>query len=177
MTKKEMIIILATLKEAYKDFQVTENKVNLWHELLGDLDFQATKAAVMKLILTNTFPPAISEIRKAVVEVTQPKVLNSMEALEEVTNAIKEYGSYDVESAFNSMNSLTKRTVKAMGWNNICSSESPEVWRGEFLKIYSQLQKRAEEDNLLPEGLKAQIKELQGKAGEMVRQLSERKSR
>jgi len=177
MTKKEMTVILATLKEAYKDFQVTENKINLWYELLGDFDFKATKAAVMKLILTNTFPPAISEIRKAVVEVTQPKVLNSMEALEEVTQAVREYGSYDVESALNSMNPLTKRTVKTMGWNNICFSESPEVWRGEFLKIYSQLQKRVEEDNLLPEGLKVQIKELQGRVGEMVKELSEGKSK
>lgn len=176
MTKKEMAVILATLKEAFRDFQITENKANLWYELLGDLDFQATKAAVAKLILTATFPPSIAEIRKTVVEVTGPRVLTGAEALEEVTRAVREYGIYDVEAAFNSMSPLAKRVVKTVGWSNICTSESPEVWRGEFLKLYSQLEKQALEENILPEGLKTQIKELQGRVGEMVKELAERRS-
>jgi hypothetical protein len=44
-----------------------------------------------------------------------------------------------------------------MGWWNICMSEEPEIIRGQFLKMYAQLQEREEKEMLLPQGLKEEI--------------------
>lgn len=160
MTKKEMVIILKALKEAYKDFQVTEEKTNLWFELLGDIDFQVAKIAVSKLILENTFSPAIAEIRKQAVEVSRPYTLSAAEALGEVRKAIIEFGHVRPTEALESMSPLTREAVQYIGWSNICLSEEPGVERGQFLRIYEQLRKREEDQALLPESLKEQIKAL-----------------
>ena len=161
MTKKEMTVILAVLKEAYKDFQVTEAKINLWFNLLGDLDFNITQVAIKKLILESPYVPTISDIRKQVIEIMHPSI-DATEAYGEVRRAIKEYGYDNAPEALQSMSPLTRRICEYIGWQNICLSEEPSIIRGQFLRMYSELREREQKEMLLPEGLKMQIKALMG---------------
>ena len=161
MTKKEMVVILAILKEAYKDFQVTETKTSLWYDLLGDLNFKVIQVAVKKLILQSPYVPTISDIRKQIVEIMHPSI-DTTEAYGEVRRAIKEYGYDYAPEAFGSMSPLTRKVCEYIGWQNICLSEEPSVIRGQFLKMYEQLNARQQENALLPERLKEQIKALAG---------------
>jgi hypothetical protein len=50
--------------------------------------------------------------------------------------------------------------VKYIGWREICLSEEPGVVRGQFLKMYEQLQERERKEALLPESLKNEIGQL-----------------
>ena len=159
MTKKEMVVILAILKEAYKDFQVTETRTSLWYDLLGDLNFKVVQVAVKKLILQSPYVPTISDIRKQIVEIMHP-VINAVEGYGEVRRAIKEYGSDNVYEALESMSPLTRKVCGYIGWQNICLSEEPSVIRGQFLRMYSELKEKEQRDLLLPEGLKKEILEL-----------------
>jgi hypothetical protein len=159
MTKKEMIVILAVLKEAYKDFQVTETKINLWFNLLGDLDFKIVQVAVKKLILESPYVPTISDIRKQAIEIIHPSI-DATEAYGEVRRAIKEYGYDNAPEAFGSMSPLTRRVCEYIGWQNICLSEEPSIIRGQFLRMYSELREKEQKEMLLPEGLKKEMLEL-----------------
>jgi len=161
MTKKEMVVILAILKEAFKDFQVTETRTSLWYDLLGDLNFKVVQVAVKKLILQSPYVPTISDIRKQIVEIMHP-IIDAAEGYGEVRRAIKEYGYDYAPEAFEGMSPLTRKVCEYIGWQNICLSEEPSVIRGQFLKMYEQLNARQQENALLPERLKEQIKALAG---------------
>lgn len=156
MTQKEMAVILKILTDTFKDFEVSDSKFAIWYELLGDLDFKIVKTAVEKLILQSPYVPAISDIRKQVVEIMHPGI-DAAEAYGEVRRAIREYGHDRAFEAFGSMSPITSKVCEYMGWWNICISEEPEIIRGQFLKMYAQLQEREEKEMLLPQGLKEEI--------------------
>ena len=156
MTKKEMAVILKILTDTFKDFEANDSKFAIWYELLGDLDFKIVKTAVEKLILQSPYVPAISDIRKQVVEIMHPSI-DATEAYGEVRRAIKEYGYDYAPEAFGSMSPLTRKVCEYIGWQNICLSEEPSVIRGQFLKMYEQLREREQKEMLLPEGLKKEM--------------------
>jgi hypothetical protein len=151
-----MTVILKILTDTFKDFEVSDSKFAIWYELLGDLDFKIVKTAVEKLILQSPYVPSISDIRKQVVEIIHPTI-DAVEAYSEVRRAIKEYGHDRAYESFGSMSPLTRKVCEYMGWWNICMSEEPEIVRGQFLKMYAQLQDRVQKEMLLPEGFKEEI--------------------
>jgi len=151
-----MAVILKILTDTFKDFEANDSKFAIWYELLGDLDFKIVKIAVEKLIIQSPYVPAISDIRKAVVEIMHPSI-DATEAYGEVRRAIKEYGYDYAPEAFGSMSPLTRKVCEYIGWQNICLSEEPSVIRGQFLKMYEQLREREQKEMLLPEGLKKEM--------------------
>ena len=165
MTKGEVAKILAVLAAAYPKFEVDDLKVQVWHEMLGDLDYAVANMAVKKLIMQNTFPPAIAEVRKAAAELTNPENLTSSEAWGEVTSAIRNYGYYREEEALASMSPTTAQLVRYMGWREICMSEDIGVIRGQFLRMYEQIATREQEKQLLPPAMQDEIKQLSNKIG------------
>ncbi len=163
MTRNEMSRLLAVIAAAFPRFQVDDSGItlNVWHEMLGDLDYAVATTAVKKLIMQNTFPPAIAEVRKAAMEILNPGQVTGSEAWGEVTRAIRNYGYYREAEALASMSPTTARVVKYMGWQDICMSEDPTgVLRGQFLKMYDQVADREQEQQLLPETLRKQIDSL-----------------
>jgi len=167
MTLNETSRILSIIAAAYPRFQVDKAGLTLqvWHEMLGDLDYRIVQMAVQKLILENPFPPAIADVRKQAAEITTPKgeQLDPAEAWGEVEKAIRHYGSYREEEALASMSPAVAKVAKYMGWREICLSEEPGVVRGQFLKMFSQVQEREKKEALLPEKLKNDIAMLANK--------------
>ena len=84
-------------------FEVDDLKVRVWHEMLGDLDYAVASMAVKKIIMQNTFAPAIAEVRKAATEIMSPEQVTGSEAWGEVTRAIRHYGYYRETEALASM--------------------------------------------------------------------------
>jgi hypothetical protein len=161
MTKGEMARLLAVLAAAFPRFEVDDLKVQVWHEMLGDLDYEIANMAVKKLIMESTFPPAIAEVRKAAADILNPGQLTGAQAWGEVMKAIREHGSYGEAEALASMSPTTAQVVRYMGWRDICMSEEPTgVLRGQFLKMYEQVASREREQRLLPAGLQEQISKL-----------------
>ena len=165
MTKGEVAKLLAVLAASYPKFEVDDLKVHVWHEMLGDLDYSIASMAIKKLIMQNTFPPAIAEVRKAALEIMRPEVTGS-EAWGEVIRAMRNYGYYREEEALASMSPTTARVVRYMGWREICLSEEPPgVLRGQFLKMYEQVAGLEQQQRLLPSDLQDEIKQLATKKG------------
>ena len=162
MTKAEVAKILTVLAAAYPKFEVDDLKVHVWHEMLGDLDYATANMAVKKLILENTFPPSIAEVRKAAMEILNPDVMTAAEAWGEVERAVRVYGCYQEIEALASLSPRTAKVVRQIGWREICLNEEPGVVRGQFLKMYQQVQERDHREMLLPADLRQGIQRLAG---------------
>ena len=160
MTKAEIAKILAVLAASYPKFEVDDLKVQVWHEMLGDLDYATANMAVKKLILESTFAPAIAEVRKAAKEILNPDGMTAAEGWGEVERAIRLYGYYRETEALESMSPSVAKVVKYIGWQNICLNEEPGVVRGQFLKMYAQVAEREQKELLLPADLRQGIQRL-----------------
>lgn len=157
MTKIETAKLLAVLAAAFPRFEVDDLKVQVWHEMLGDLDYSLASLAIKKLILESTFPPSIAEVRNAAVEIQTPEQTTGAQAWGEVIKAIRIYGHYREEEALASMSPVTAQVVRCMGWRDICLNSEPGVVRGQFLKMYQQIAAREKENKLLPDDLKLEM--------------------
>lgn len=163
MTESEVIKLLAMLAAAYPNMkEVNEIQVTLWHDCLKDIDSRVALAAIKKNILESPFPPTIADIRKQVTEVTalESEKLDGATAWGEAMKAIKHYGYYREKEALESMSPMTAKVVKYMGWEEICHSEKIDVVRGQFLKMYEALSKRANQERLLPTDFKEKMGEI-----------------
>ena len=154
--------LLTVINAAFPNMKISEATVSVWYELLGDLDFRVAQTAVKKILLESPYPPTIADIRKSAVDVSVPRKLSGAEAWGKVINAIHGYGSYGQEKALAALDATTAKVVRYMGWRELCTSEEPGVIRGQFLKMYQQVQKREEEDELLPAALKDDIAQICG---------------
>lgn len=163
MTKGEVAKLLAVLAAAYPKFEVDDVKVQVWYEMLGDLEYSVANIAIKKLIMQNTFPPAIAEVRKAAIEISSPRGLTAAEAWGEVIRAIRNYGYYRGEEALASLSPTTAQVVRYIGWREICWNEEPEILRAHFLRMYDQVIAREQEKQLLPPVMQAEIKKLADK--------------
>lgn len=162
MTKIETAKLLAVLAAAFPRFEVDDLKVQVWHEMLGDLDYSLANLAIKKLILESTFAPAIAEVRKAVAEILTPNGMTAAEGWGEVERAIRIYGCYRETEALESMSPSVAKVVKYIGWQNICLNEELGVVRGQFLKMYAQVAGREQKELLLPADLRQGIQRLAG---------------
>jgi hypothetical protein len=160
MTKGETAKLLAVLAAAFPRFEVDDLKVQVWHEMIGDLDYGIASLAIKKLILESTFPPSIAEVRKAAVEIQTPEQTNGAQAWGEVIKAIRNYGHYREEEALGSLSPRTAYVVKCMGWREICMAEELGVIRGHFLKMYQQVAEREQKEQLLPPAMRREIKQI-----------------
>lgn len=162
MKKTDIIKLLAIINTAFSNMQITESMVELWYELLGDLEFNLAIAAVKKLILESPFPPTIADIRKSAVEIMTPVEdrIDASTAWGEVARAIRLFGYPRPQEALESMSPRTRKVVEQMGWQEICQATEPGVVRGQFLRMYEAYSAREKQDALLPQKMRDEIKQI-----------------
>lgn len=150
---------MALVSAAWPKFEISDDRVLLWHELLEDVDFATALVALKKLMLENEFPPSIAEIRRAIAEVTTPESerLEAGEAWAQVRQAIRAFGYYRELEALESLPPAVAEAVRAIGWQEICATEEPEVVRAQFMRIYESIRKRRMEKALIPVRLQEHI--------------------
>lgn len=140
------------------DFIPDQESFSIWYELLKDLPYEECNIAVKKYAMTNVFPPTVAEIREqAILVQTDIKVWS--EGWQDVVKAVGQYGQYNEEDAVAGMDEITARTVKRLGWKQICLSNTDELVaiRANFRMIYEQEIKHEKELAALPADLKEQI--------------------
>jgi len=162
LKKTDTIKLLAIINTAFPNMQITESMVELWHELLGDLEFNLAIAAAKKLILESPFPPTIADIRKRAVEIMTPAEdkIDASTAWGEVVHAIRMFGYPRPQEALESMSPRTRKVVEQMGWQEICQATDPGVVRGQFLRMYEAYSAREKQDALLPQKMRDEIKQI-----------------
>ena len=152
MEKREFVKLLAAIELAYSQFNITSNipKVDLWYKMLGHYEYPLMAAAVHRHILTNQWPPTISDLTEA----AQPAKKEIGDTWGKVKKAMAAFGTYREQEALASVDQLTAEAIKIMGWRSLCLSTNEMADRAHFLKIYGSLEKRSREENILPSNIK-----------------------
>ena len=170
MTKREFLEIVTTINLAYRNARPIEDMkmAEVWYQSLKDLDYETVKQAAMSLIMTSHFPPEISDIRKAVLDITSPTEMTSTEAWGLVYKAISNAG-YHAREEFEKLPEICQRAVgspealKEMSMMDITTVNS--VWMSHFVRNYDVEVKRKRETaqisqamrNLIPERMRHMI--------------------
>lgn len=167
MTFEEFLPIADAIRHYYPKEPMMPNKeaVMLWYEELSDLDATATRVAIRKWAATNKWPPTIADIREQVTGMTTPKIKDWSEAFEDARRAIRRFGSYNPTDALNSLDDLTRETVKRLGYYDLCVSENHAVDRANFRMIYEQIAKREAENRQINPDIKTMIAQIGAKLG------------
>ena len=162
MTQQEFLTIVATIKAAYPNANVMpdKNSMNIWYTMLKDLDYKYVHIAIADHISNNKFAPSIAEIREKASNLTSTPVKDSGEAWESVLMAVRKYGYMQETEALESMDDITRRCTKRIGFNNICMSENITADRANFRMIYEQEAGRQKSNNQLPLGIRGQKEEI-----------------
>lgn len=165
MTKDEFKILAKGLKAVYTypSFLPDADSLEIWFQLLKDLDYKVCNVAIQKYMMTETRIPTPADIRNLCTSVmTGDKPIWS-DGWEEVIMAIRRYGSYNEEAALESMSDITKQCVRRLGYQNLCRSEAIEVDRANFRMIFEQVANREHEKKKLPSGMQQLIASIQEK--------------
>lgn len=156
INKKEFGIFASALKTYYPKEKLLPNEaaLELWYRQLQDIPYKVAEVTLAKWVATNKWSPSIADIREQAAGITQGEAKDWGEAWQEVLRCISKYGSYREEEALNSMDELTRKVVRRLGFKNICLSEEIQVDRANFRMIYEQEQNRAKQTAQLPPRVK-----------------------
>ena len=151
MTRAEVIILLGYMSEVWTNArEASVRTVDTWTDLLGDMHFRVAQQAVRKLAMTwGPFAPIPADIRRAAREIHAPL------AIEAHAQSIKAIGTLYVFSdgwqceGLKEMHPLARKALELFGVIEFANA-NPEFARPQYMKIYEQLVKRAEEEAMLP---------------------------
>ena len=164
MTFDDWKIIAKGLKSAYtyEKFLPDADALNVWFELLKDIEYQILNMACQQYISTNKFAPTIADLRELCSNTVNGELPDYGKAWEEVLMAIRKCGMYQEDLAFERMSEQTRQVVKRMGFKNLCTSENVTADRANFRMIYEQISQRKKTDMQIPQNVKNAISAVQG---------------
>ena len=153
MRRNEAARLLAVIAETWRGFELSEGKIAIWSEMLADVPLEAALSAVKYLIASGTpFPPSISELRRALVEMRSPPEFR-IDALQAWLEASVITEGYCEEEGMEKLSPLTREVVRAIGWEEMRNGD-PNVVRGHFLKFFQMAKERWMKEEMLPEELR-----------------------
>jgi len=162
MNAQEFATIASAIKAAYPNANLMPDKQSkeVWYTMLADLEYQLCLAAIKEHISTCKFAPTISEIREKCAGIATTQVYDWGDGWEQVKRAIRKYGMYQEDKALESMDEITRRCTKRLGFKELCLSENVTADRANFRMIYEQVEKQEKEDSVLSLDLKENKKQL-----------------
>lgn len=183
MTKEEFALIVVVLKAAYKNAQFlsTDRDIEVWFEMLKDLDGQMVGLAAKKHIATSVYPPTIAELRKS----TVPSLVSDQDWLSgwaTTVRAIRKFGYMQSEEALDWLEKedpVASRIARRIGFEYLCLSENQMQDRANFRMAYEAEQSREVERRQLPESIRQGLEENQQRllaiTGNLYKDINERK--
>lgn len=153
MKKSEAVRLLAVISEAWRGVEISETKIAIWTEMLADIPIEIALRAVKYLIACGSpFPPAISEIRQAIIEMNSPAEFQ-ISALQSWHEARLISQNYTEEDGMIKLSPLTREVVEALGWSTLREGDI-NVVRAHFLKFFAMAKERWLKEQMLPADMK-----------------------
>lgn len=151
MNRSEVVEITKLLANAYPGAEKwTPERVQIWAEMLRDLDAPTTRAAAIAWIGTQKWAPVIAEIRE--LATGGGKEPSAGEAWEEVCRQISMIGSWGWPTW--SSGAIGEAVNALGGWLAICVSENAIADRAHFLRLYDQIAERWKRVRQAPDGVR-----------------------
>lgn len=173
MNAQEFSTIAMAIRSAWPNanLMLDDKAKDVWYTMLADLDYNACLVAIKEHMSTCRFAPSIAELRERCSNVTCAPVQSWGDAWEDVISAIRFCGMYREEEALQRMDAITRKCVKRLGFQNLCTSENITADRANFRMIYEQEQKTQKELQQLSPALQEQKKSFQQLAMQTVKRL------
>lgn len=173
MTDQEFVIIVKAIKTYFPKERILENneEVELWYDMIKDLNYNLALAELKKYVATHTFSPSISDIRECLIDFRTDKPLNSSEAWSLVLNTLEEVDMHgNGKMRYDELPEMVKTAIggypQFREWMNN-PSFNKEVEKSAFIKIYQKEELKERDFLKLP----ADIKRLINKRNEVVENL------
>lgn len=169
MDKRQFGQFVMALKTYYpkENLLPNEQAIELWYRQLQDIPYDLAEITLNSWVATNKWSPTIADIRERACEIKLGDTPDWGEGWAEVRGAISAYGYYSEAEALESMSELTRDTVKRIGWEKICHSETPDVIRANFRMIYEELASRRRREAQMPNTLRLMIESAKDKPAEL----------
>lgn len=173
MNAQEFSTIAMAIRSAWPNanLMLDDNAKDVWYTMLADLDYKACMIAIKEHMSTCRFAPSIAELRERCSNVTSVPVQSWGDAWEDVISAIRFCGMYREEEALQRMDAITRKCVKRLGFQSLCTSENITADRANFRMIYEQEQKTQKELQQLSPALQEQKRSFQQLAMQTVKRL------
>lgn len=157
-TKSIFRLVIAgwpTQRQKLSDEDITQMAM-LYTAGLADLDYEAARAAVVRIARTAKWMPTIADICEAVMVVQTGHRRTGAEAWGDVLKAIRKYGwvrSPGLDFRFD--DPIVARVVNALGWQDLCHSEGAMIAadRARFIESYEQIRDQERADRAATPGL------------------------
>jgi hypothetical protein len=171
VTEAEAYEIVGVLAECYRRDPWTKERIKIWARMIADLDYRATKTAVLAWVRSERWPPTIAEIR-GLVTVDDYHVPDVDRAWSEVMNNVRGVGSWG-EPRWS--DPIVGEVVAALrgSWQALCENlveDEVMAERAHFLRLYEVAagRKKRELELLgaralqeIPAAVRAQLAEVQ----------------
>ena len=165
MTKIEFSQIALAMQTYYpkENLFQTDESIVLWYNILKDIEYPVMSMALDKWAVTNKWSPTISELREFCLQITVGNLPDWGEAYESVMKAISNYGYQRETEALASLDELTRKVVKRLGFKTLCLSPITNKVqdRANFRDLYIQLASEEREKMKMPETLNNRIEKTQ----------------
>lgn len=161
MTHKNVAALLLMMDTAYNAKKADEGKIDLFYNMLKDLNFHPAKKAVEQLIATNEHYPKIAEIRRVYAELVHGKKRTGAEAWEILINNINMYSTSAVYERFKQDYPDVYKLAKGVGFRELLSGNE-SFTRAAFEKAYNTFADELQKENMLPAALQAETVKLRG---------------
>lgn len=158
MTKDEIKQLLAFMASVYTARlmpEINSFTVEVWHRILGDLDFSITKKALMKWVSIEKYPPTPADIRGIIADSKMVNKLTSEEAWRLIMDAVRKYGYTSKDEALQSLPDTVRTIVRRFGWDYFCLMpiEDTSTYYAQFRNAYAAIVLKEKEQLQVPKEL------------------------
>ncbi|WP_339205273.1 replicative helicase loader/inhibitor [Bacillus sp. PS11(2022)] len=85
MIKKQTFEIMSLIKQYFEHFEITQQKIDSWHELLQEAEYEEVRRNLINFCRLNKFPPKVADLLNA-----KPATVDRVNAIPSVEET-KEY--------------------------------------------------------------------------------------
>lgn len=161
MTVDEFDILVKAMKAMYADpkFIADSTAYEMWYSLIGYMNYQTASEALQAHLRTSTRLPAVADFVKYASQKSNPQALNAEEAWALVTKALRN-GLYGAEEEYAKLPPAIQKAVGSpinlREWAQLEKDDVQGVQKSHFVRAYRTEMERAEQDRLLPLGLRGE---------------------
>lgn len=156
MNDVETVAVLAIITNCYPQWNPPMVTLELYSRAMSDLDFETVNQVVQQYVMNNKFAPTIADIREGSAELLGLNTSLASDAWEEVQEQIREVGLYGSPTfSDDETTGLIRRTMKTIGWRNLCTSTNQDTLRAHFLKVHNERRPALQQEILSSRGLRA----------------------
>lgn len=162
MTRDETKILINSIMVCYQKNlmpELSKEMIDMWHLMLGDLDFKEASAAVGASIAENpSYPPTIGQIRGRL-SIAKTDCISSEEAFSLIREAVKTFGGYRAEEAIASLPEDIQIVVKRHGFGYFCemSRDNITTYAAQFRREWEAMAEEKMRRKSIPEHINKQL--------------------